>query len=174
MDAPVSLCLGDSVGSGYDIRESVVVSHNPPGSWEQHSGHYFSVLQHVDDAALEVFTAVGLEVAHPGEAILPELIHYVTRLSWELLDGHMQVVSVGRCGIEVTLQNQLKVVLIAFNHGHLPLNQQDVRLVRPGQCVLFDRLQLWTLTLKFVQQLLKPVDLRTPVLFIVCGHTCRQ
>lgn len=25
---------------------------------------------------------------HPGEAILPELIHYVTRLSWELLDGH--------------------------------------------------------------------------------------
>lgn len=25
---------------------------------------------------------------HPGEAVLPELMHYVTRLSWELLNGH--------------------------------------------------------------------------------------
>lgn len=30
---------------------------------DQHGGNYFSVLKHVDDVALENFTAVGLQVA---------------------------------------------------------------------------------------------------------------
>lgn len=32
-------------------------------TWEQHGRNYFSILQHVNDAALEIFTAVGLQVA---------------------------------------------------------------------------------------------------------------
>ena len=32
-------------------------------TWEQHGRNYFSILQHVDGAALEVFTVVGLQVA---------------------------------------------------------------------------------------------------------------
>lgn len=32
-------------------------------TWDQHGGNYFSVLKHVDDVALENFTAVGLQVA---------------------------------------------------------------------------------------------------------------
>lgn len=32
-------------------------------TWEQHGGNCFSLLQHVNDAALEIFTAVGLQVA---------------------------------------------------------------------------------------------------------------
>ena len=32
-------------------------------TWQQHGRNYFSILQHVNDAALEIFTAVGLQVA---------------------------------------------------------------------------------------------------------------
>ncbi len=32
-------------------------------TWEQHGRNYFSILQHVNDAALEIFAAVGLQVA---------------------------------------------------------------------------------------------------------------
>lgn len=34
---------------------------------DQHGGNYFSILQHVYDAALEIFTAVGLQVATDTE-----------------------------------------------------------------------------------------------------------
>lgn len=32
-------------------------------TWQQHGRYYFSILQHVNDAALEIFTAVGLQIA---------------------------------------------------------------------------------------------------------------
>lgn len=36
-------------------------------TWEQHSRYNFSILQHVNDATLEIFTAVGLQVATETE-----------------------------------------------------------------------------------------------------------
>ena len=36
-------------------------------TWEQHGRNYFRILQHVDGAALEVFTVVGLQVAAETE-----------------------------------------------------------------------------------------------------------
>lgn len=52
-----------------------VVVHDPPGGWEEHGGDNLWLLQRVDNAALEGLTDRRLQVAHPGETVLPELVH---------------------------------------------------------------------------------------------------
>lgn len=42
-----------------------VSSHLHVRTRDQHGGNYFSFLEHVDDVALEIFTAVRLQVAAP-------------------------------------------------------------------------------------------------------------
>lgn len=68
-----------------------VDSHLHVRTRDQHGGNYFSVLKHVDDVALEIFTAVGLQVAAPkwtrGEGI--KVKNLTITIKWNLQLGHL-------------------------------------------------------------------------------------
>lgn len=109
-----------------------VVIHNPPRCWEEHGGNHFRVLQYVNDAALECLADGGLQVTHPGETVLPELVHDEAGSLWKSLDRHMQIASLAGCGICVDLQSLLELLCVFVLHRHLSLHQQDVRVIRSG------------------------------------------
>lgn len=118
----------------------LVVCHDPPGRWHEHRGDDLWILQHVYNAALEHLTGVRLQITHPGKTVLPELIDDAAALLRKVLDGDMEVVVLIGGGVGVDLQSLLELLEIILGHAHLSLHQQNVRLVRAGQRIFFQRL----------------------------------
>lgn len=52
-----------SAHDSLSLSQTDRLTHRDTHTWDQHGGNDLGVLQHVNDAALEVFAAVGLQVA---------------------------------------------------------------------------------------------------------------